>query len=45
MDPLDPAATYSYLGFTIAYKNRYWAALYKNLVKSRIWWFMVLMVL
>ena len=30
-DPMEPVATFPYLGGTVAYKNSAWVALYQNL--------------
>ena len=45
LEPLESAATFPYLGFTIGYNNSDWVALYHNLFKARRWWGMVLNVL
>ena len=33
--PMDPGTVFLYLGYTVSYKNRDWAALYHNIRKSR----------
>ena len=38
---LDPFAAFPYLGCTVAYNNKNWAALYQNLCKARSQWVMV----
>ena len=45
MDPLDSASTFPYLGFTIAYNNSDWVALYHNLSKAQRCWVMMLGVM
>ena len=45
MDPLEPAAAFTYLGRTITYNNSNCEELYQNLGKARMWWDMVLSLL
>ena len=40
-DPLEPATAFPYLGFTVAFNNSNWAAVYQNIRKARNWWDMV----
>ena len=41
MDPLEPAAAFTYLGRKITYNNINCEDLYQNLGKARMWWDMV----
>ena len=45
LDPLESAATFPYLGHTIAYNNINWVDLYQNLRKVQQRWGMVSKVL
>ena len=40
-EPLETAADFPYLGFTVSYNNSYWVDLYQNLMKAWGWWGMV----
>ena len=45
MEALLPSKTFPYLGRTITYNNRYWAAVYQNLRKAQRRWEMIKRVL
>ena len=41
LEPLEPITAFSYMGYTVAYKNSYWTDLYQNLQKARRRWVVV----